>query len=95
MTNMLKIPTPQRVAAGVPVEVLVGVVTKSHLWPRDETQQGLCFLVQCSVRYLLGEKSCNIYILLGVEGGCGVEVFVPQLPLRSHPYRCIQISMQT
>ena len=33
--NHVEIPTPQIVAAGVPVEVSVGAVTKSHLWRRD------------------------------------------------------------
>ena len=45
--NHVGIPTPQRVAAGLPVEVSVGVVTKSNVWRRDQSQQGRCFLVQC------------------------------------------------
>ena len=43
----VEIPTPLRVAAGLPVEVSVGVVTKSHLRRCDQGQQGRCFLVQC------------------------------------------------
>ena len=45
--NHVEIPTPLRVAAGLPVEVSVEVVTKSHLWRRDQTPQGRSFSVQC------------------------------------------------